>query len=133
METKGVPLNTIRGLLVEQQGRCAITGAPLDPAEVNGDHIIPLSRSELNPSYDSDNLWLVDKRANTMKAAMTYDELVDMARKILAHEGRSRELIQTIRGQGVRPVEKAEFDEWVAENCDSDGRLVRQPAAGRPL
>lgn len=128
METKGVPLNIIRGLIIEQQGCCAITGSPLDPADVNGDHIIPLSRSEMNPSDGADNIWLVDKRVNAMKGTMTYDELIDMARKILAHEGRSRELIETIRSQGVMPVEKAKFDEWVAEKCDANGRVVRHPA-----
>ncbi len=55
---------------------------------------------------------------------MTYDELVDMARKILAHEARSRELIETISNNRVKPIEKPEFDDWVAENCDTDGRLV---------
>ena len=125
METKGVPLKFIRGLLVKQRGRCAITGVPLDPAEVNGDHIIPLSRRELNPSDGGDNLWVVDKRINAMKGAMTYDELVEMARLVLDHETQSRELMKTIKSGTLRPIEKAEFDEWVASNCDVDGKVLK--------
>ncbi len=124
METKGVPLKIIRGLLLEQRGRCAITGVPLDPAEVNGDHIIPLSRRELDPSFGADNIWIVDKRSNAMKGAMTYDELVEMARLILNHETQSRELIKTIKSGTLRPIGKAEFDEWVASNCDVDGKVL---------
>lgn len=124
MEPKGVPLNMIRGLLVEQRGRCAITGVPLDPAEVNGDHIIPLSRQDLGPSYGADNLWLVDKRVNAMKGTMTYEELAEMARLILDYETQSRELIKTIESSNVRSVEKAEFDNWVAENCDAEGKVL---------
>ncbi len=124
METKGVPLKIIRGLLIEQRGRCAITGVPLDPAEVNGDHIIPLSRRELDPSFGADNIWIVDKRSNAMKGAMTYDELVEMARLILNHEAQSRELKKAIENGTIRSVEKSEFDNWVSENCDVDGKVL---------
>ena len=124
METKGVPLRIIRGLLVKQCGRCAITGVPLDPAEVNGDHIIPLSRRELDPSFGADNIWIVDKRSNAMKGAMTYDELVEMARLILNHEAQSRELKKAIENGTIRSVEKSEFDNWVSENCDVDGKVL---------
>ena len=124
METKGVPLKIIRGLLVEQRGRCAITGVPLDPAEVNGDHIIPLSRRELNPSDGAGNIWILNKRINAMKGAMTYDELVEMARLVLDHETQSRELKKAIENGTIRSVEKPEFDEWVSENCDVDGKVL---------
>lgn len=124
MEAKGVPVNIIRGLLVEQRGRCAITGIPLDPVDVSGDHIIPLSRQELNPSDGADNLWLVDKRVNAMKGTMTYDELLEMARLILDHETQSRELIKAINSGTLRLIEKTEFDEWVATNCDVDGKVL---------
>ena len=124
METKGVPLRIIRGLLVKQRGRCAITGVPLDPVEVNGDHIIPLSRRELDPSFGADNIWIVNKRINAMKGAMTYDELVEMARSILNHEAQSRELKKAIENGTIRSVEKSEFDNWVSENCDVDGKVL---------
>ena len=124
METKGVPLRIIRGLLVKQRGRCAITGVPLDPAEVNGDHIIPLSRRELDPSFGADNIWIVNKRINAMKGAMTYNELVEMARLILNHEAQSRELKKAIENGTIRSVEKSEFDDWVSENCDVDGKVL---------
>ena len=124
METKGVSLYVIRGLILKQQGRCAITGVSLDPAEVNGDHIIPLSRQDLEPSDGADILWLVDKRVNAMKGTMTYEELVEVARLVLGHETRSRELIKAIKSGDVRPVEKAEFDSWLTENCDAEGRIL---------
>ncbi len=124
METKGVPLSTIRGLLIEQCGRCAITGVPLDPAEVSGDHIIPLSRRELNPSDSTGNLWLVGKRVNAMKGTMTYDELVEQAHLIIRHEARTRELVKKIESGTIQAIEKGEFDKWVAQHCDSDGKVL---------
>ena len=124
MKTKGVPFRIIRGLLFLQRGRCAITGVPLDPAEANGDHIIPLSRRELDPSFGADNIWIVDKRVNAMKGAMTYDELVEMARLVLDHETQSRELKKAIENGTIRSVEKPEFDDWVSENCDVDGKVL---------
>ena len=124
METKGVPIRIIRGLIIKQCGRCAITGVPLEPAEVSGDHIIPLSRRELDPSDGIDNIWLVDKRINAMKGAMTYDELVEMAQLVLEHETQSRELIETIKSGTLCSVEKTAFDEWVAASCDDDGKVL---------
>ena len=124
MKTKGVPLRIIRGLLFLQRGRCAITGVPLDPAEANGDHINPLSRRELDPSFGADNIWIVDKRVNAMKGAMTYDELVEMARLVLNHETKSRELRKAIENGTIRPIEKSEFDDWVSKNCDVDGKVL---------
>ena len=124
METKGVPLNLIRGLLIEQQGRCAVTGIALDPAQVNGDHIIPLSRRELKPPDGAKNLWIVTKRINAMKGTMTYNELVEASRLVMDHEEKSRNLIKMISSGLVRPVEKRDFDEWVEQHCDDDGVVV---------
>lgn len=81
-----VPLDYIRGLIVAQGGKCAITGLPLDPRDVNADHIIPLSRKELSPGRGQDNIWLVHKKVNAMKGGMTYEELVDLAKLIVEHQ-----------------------------------------------
>ena len=61
-----------------------------------------------------------------MKGALTYDELVEMAWRILEYEPKSRELIRSIKNEAVRPVEKSEFDNWVSENCDADGKLLKR-------
>lgn len=118
-----IPLDLIRGLIVLQKGRCAITGIPLNPLEVNGDHIIPLSRTNLNPSHGSNNLWLVHKSVNSMKGTMTYDELVHMAKTIIAHENITRQLLEQINKGDINPQSKKIFDEWVSENCSEDGTV----------
>jgi 5-methylcytosine-specific restriction endonuclease McrA len=118
-----IPLDHIRGLIVAQGGKCAITGIPLDPQEVNADHLIPLSRTELSPSTDRDNIWLVHKSVNTMKGTMTYDELVDMARKVLEHYDRSKGLAAMIQGKEIEPMTKGDFDHWVSDNCLNNGRV----------
>lgn len=118
-----LPLDHIRGLLIRQGARCAITGIPLVPANVNADHIVPLSRAKLSPGMGKNNIWLVHKTVNAMKGTMTYEELVEMARLILAHHDESKALLQSILNHAVKPSSKAAFDKWVVENCAADGRL----------
>jgi 5-methylcytosine-specific restriction endonuclease McrA len=124
MEKKGISLGHIRGLLVAQEGRCAITGVPLDPSDVNGDHIIPISRSDLSPPPNKQNIWLVAKRINAMKGTMTYDELVDASRLIIAYEERSRALISKLSNEAIGEINKEDFDLWVQKHCDSDGKII---------
>lgn len=116
-----IPLDYIRGLVVTQGGRCAITGLPLDPQEVNADHITPLSRKELSPTGGPENVWLVHKKVNAMKGSMSYDELVQMARTIVDHAEASRSLLSKIRANAVKPVSKKDFDIWVQNNCNEVG------------
>lgn len=108
-----LPLNHIRGLVVRQDGRCAITGLPLEPADVNADHIVPLSRTKLSPSRGKNNVWIVHRSVNAMKGTMTYDELVQMARLILDNHQQSLNLLAEIQKDGVKPLNKVEFDKWV--------------------
>ena len=121
--SKHVPLDFIRGLVLAQSGRCAITGTPLDPHDVNADHISPVSRKDLEPPPDEKNVWLVDKKVNVLKGALTDDELVELAKLILQHEGRSRHLMKLIREGAITPVDKQRLDEWVNENCDEEGTV----------
>ena len=120
-KTKTIPLSLIRGLLVKQNGKCAITGDPLNPVDVNADHIIPLSRKELSPSKDGDNIWLVGKKINAMKGTLTYEELLDFAKRILEHEHKTRELMNVIVNNKITEMDKEAFDLWVSENCDEEG------------
>jgi 5-methylcytosine-specific restriction endonuclease McrA len=119
-----IPLDYIRGLIVLQNGNCAITGMPLDPQDVNADHVIPLSRKDHSPNTGGDNIWLVHKKVNAMKGTMTYEELVKMAKLIIDHHEKSLALLKLIRDCSVKPISKSLFDKWVAENCDSDGKVM---------
>ena len=129
-ERKVIPLNYIRGLLVAQGGCCAITGMPLDPQEVNADHILPLSRKELSPTKTEENIWLVHKRVNAMKGTMSYDEFVEMCRMVLAHHNETRALLGQIRSKQITPVSKETFDQWVETMCDEDGRIRSEQVRG---
>lgn len=108
---------------MEQKGRCAITGLPLNPQEVNADHINPLSRKELSPSVEEDNIWLVHKKVNAMKGTMSYAEFVDMCKRVLEHYEESNRLLNRIQNKRVKPISKDVFDQWVKENCGEDGRI----------
>ncbi len=127
--SKTIPLDYIRGLIVAQGGRCAITGVPLNPVEVNADHIIPLSREELSPSSGKDNIWLVHKKINAMKGAMTYAEFLEACQSVLDHHAATRALLERIRKDEVAPRSKNEFDLWVEKNCEKDGRLKSEQSA----
>lgn len=118
-----VPLEYIRGLIVAQGGRCAITGLPLDPKEVNADHIIPLSRKELSPSRGPNNVWLVHKKINAMKGGLTYDELVELATLIVEHQKMSQDLLSLIQQNAIPKVPKDAFDNWIMEHCDESGKI----------
>ncbi|MDO8804461.1 MAG: hypothetical protein Q7R35_08515 [Elusimicrobiota bacterium] len=116
-----IPLDYIRGLIVAQRGRCAISGEKLNPSDVNADHIDPLSRADLKSDSGRKNIWLVDKRVNALKGTMSYEELVQIAKTILKHESETRVLFEKVRGGGISPISKADFDKWVTENCDEAG------------
>jgi hypothetical protein len=69
--------------LLETQGyRCAITGDKLTPENCCADHIVPVARGG---SYDISNIQLVTIEANRLKATMLMDEMIEVARKIVAH------------------------------------------------
>lgn len=126
---KVIPLDYIRGLLVAQGGRCAITGMPLDPQEVNADHILPLSREDMSPTKTEENIWLVHKRVNAMKGTMTYDEFVRMCRMVLDYHSEAQALLGRIQSKQITPVSKETFDNWVKAMCDADGRIRSEPSA----
>jgi len=122
-QKKTIPLDYIRGLLVEQGCRCAITGIPLDPVEVNADHIIPVSREDLSPSLQEDNIWLVHKKINAMKGTMTYTEFVEACQAVLDHHSTTRALLDRIQERAIQAMSKADFDSWVQTHCNKDGKL----------
>ena len=121
---KGIGVNDLRAVLIEQKGRCAISGVPLDPESCSLDHIVPLSRRELSPVDSAANVWIVAKDVNRLKGALTYDELLALCRRIIAYESEARALMERILAGQIDNVPKENFDEWVAANCDDTGRLT---------
>ena len=113
---KTIPISYIRGLIVAQDGKCAISGRQLNPHEVNADHIVPLSREELSPSLNEDNIWLVHKIVNTMKCTLTYDELIQTCQLILENQSESQDLINKIRKGRIKSISKTDFDAWAKEH-----------------
>lgn len=86
-----VPSN-IRTLLVEQGGRCALTGRELEmdskPGNLNG---LSVDRIDPTKSYTPDNIRLTTYQANQARMAGTDDELLEFCRDIVKHlAGRKR-------------------------------------------
>ena len=69
-------------LVEKQQYRCAITGRPLTPSDASMDHIVPLSRGG---KHSIENIQIVHRQINAMKGTMTQEELIAIAREIVAH------------------------------------------------
>ena len=106
----GLPvIGEIRGMLKQQKFCCAITGNLLTPDNTTGNHIIPLSRTELNPKTGAENAWLVDKNVNKLKSNLTYDELLTLAEEIAANKDNARQLIETRRAKNTPQITKDEF------------------------
>lgn len=67
MNKKRLNRDKLRGLLVLQNGRCAITGEKMTPYDVTLDHIVPVSRKDLKDTKEYGEVWLVSKKVNRMK------------------------------------------------------------------
>lgn len=72
---------------------------------------------------EKDNIWLVHKSVNSMKGTLTYDELVEIARTIIKHHEKSKQLLEDIRKGNIKPAKKQVLDKWVSDNCSEDGKL----------
>ena len=113
----------LRGLLKLQEGKCAITGKKLKPEDISADHIIPLSRKELDPSMGKKNVWLVDKKVNQFKRTMTYDELIDTCQSILDNEDETRKIQKKINNESIDEMELNDFLDWVENHTDDEGNI----------
>ena len=110
----GLPIiSEIRGMLCEQDFKCAITGRALEPENTTGDHIIPLSRKALKPAAGPENVWLVDKSVNKLKSNLTYEELLQLAKEIVANEKKARHLISKKAEGSTLKLDKNEFSDVV--------------------
>lgn len=75
-----ITVEWLRSLWEAQEGRCALTGRPLDITTTEVDHIVPRSR---NGSDELENLRLLSPEANAAKGGMTDAELIALCRDIL--------------------------------------------------
>lgn len=74
----------LRGLLVRQDFKCALSGRELTPSNVQADHIIPVSKGG---STDMSNVQLLTSEVNAAKGAMSQDEFVAMCCDIATCKG----------------------------------------------
>lgn len=69
-----------------QQGRCALTGRPLQFTGPTKDpEGISIDRIDSDRGYTIDNIWLVCSRANSMKMEGTIEDLLDWCRDVISH------------------------------------------------
>lgn len=81
-----VTLETLNELWVQQDGKCAVTGTPLTHIQGKGFRIwtnVTLDRIDNDRGYARDNIRLVCRAVNYMKAAMTDAEMFEWASRIL--------------------------------------------------
>ena len=121
-----IGMSLMRGLFVKQKGRCALTGIPLTPKELTGDHIYPLAlqKTEGNPIDNDKNIWLVHKDVNRMKNTLTYNQLIDYCKLILKHAEDSRELMESIHEGGIETLRLKEFDDIVNDKYNPETDTV---------
>ena len=115
----------IRTLLKIQQGRCAVSGMKLNPADVTVDHIIPLSNRKLANHKDYGKYWLTKSVVNTMKGQKSLNELYQLCGLILKNKAKTKRLEKIIRNKKLIEMNKKDFDDWVKKNFDKKGIIKR--------
>lgn len=123
---KKIERDIIRGLLVAQKGRCAITGEKITPLDVTLDHIIPVSRKDLENSDEYGEVWLVSKKVNAMKSTMMMDDLYEMCEKILRNKDKANKLKKMIINKEIKKISKKEFDEYIKQNYKESGEIKEE-------
>lgn len=79
--SKEITVEWLRAVWARQDGKCALSGRPLDIRTAEVDHILPISRGG---THDLRNLRLVVSEANYAKHGMTDEELLALCRDIIA-------------------------------------------------
>jgi 5-methylcytosine-specific restriction endonuclease McrA len=113
----------IRSLLIAQNGRCALTGEKLKPTDVTLDHIIPVSRRDYAKKKGYGEAWLVSKKVNTLKGALTLDELYEIISMI--NKTKSKKIMQMIFDKKLKPTEKDIFDNYIKKNYSEKGIIKK--------
>lgn len=122
---KSLDRSMIRSLLIAQKGRCALSGEKLKPTDVTLDHIIPISRTDLSKKKGYGQPWLVSKKVNTLKGALTLDELYDIISKINKYKTNSKKLMNSIFKNKLKPIEKNFFDKYIEKNYSKNGLIKK--------
>jgi 5-methylcytosine-specific restriction endonuclease McrA len=97
--SKEITLAWLRARWAAQDGKCALSGRPLDIRTASIDHIIPTSRAG---THDLRNLRLVTPEANSTKHGMTDEELLILCRDIL----KQHEQIPEMLGRAILAAER---------------------------
>ena len=115
----------IRSLLIAQNGRCALTGEKLKPTDVTLDHIIPVSRRDYAKKKGYGEAWLVSKKVNTLKGALTLDDLYEIISMINKNKSKSKKIMQMIFDKKLKPTEKDIFDNYIKKNYSEKGIIKK--------
>ena len=84
----------LRAKLIEQNYRCALTGALLTPENATPDHIVPVTKGG---SHSIENIQIVTEEANRAKGELTMEEFRSLCARVLEW---------TARTNGSEPVAK---------------------------
>ena len=112
-------------MLIAQNGRCALTGEKLKPTDVTLDHIIPVSRRDYAKKKGYGEAWLVSKKVNTLKGALTLDELYEIISMINKNKSKSKKIMQMIFDKKLKPTEKDIFDNYIKKNYSEKGIIKK--------
>tara|TARA_B100000989_G_C19387090_1_gene404116 strand:+ start:385 stop:765 length:381 start_codon:yes stop_codon:yes gene_type:complete len=115
----------IRSLLIAQNGRCALTGEKLKPTDVTLDHIIPVSRRDYAKKKGYGEAWLVSKKVNTLKGALTLDELYQIISQINKYKPKTKKILKMIFDKKLKPIDKAFFDNYIEKNYSEKGLIKK--------
>ena len=115
----------IRSLLIAQNGRCALTGEKLKPTDVTLDHIIPVSRRDYAKKKGYGEAWLVSKKVNSLKGALTLDELYETISQINKYKPKTKKILKMIFDKKLKPIDKAFFDNYIEKNYSEKGLIKK--------
>lgn len=76
----------VQALLVQQDFRCALTGAELKPTDAAMDHIQAVSRGG---THTIDNAQILRKDVNRAKGTLTNEEFLKLCRAVVRHADRT--------------------------------------------
>jgi len=74
-------------LLTRQGYRCAISGIELTPENTTAEHIVPLRKGG---KHELANIYLVDENISRLKRNLLEEEVIEIARRIVEHEGKKK-------------------------------------------
>lgn len=118
---KNLNRGQVRSLLKRQNGRCALTGIKISPADVSVDHIIPISRRDLENQKGYGKCWLVHTSVNRMKGNQTLEEFYDIISKVINFKQEAIKLQKELYETDLPEMNKDEFNKYLQEFFDEKG------------